>query len=210
VAIIKIEALKYLAAELERLVPELEGLICVGQATSNEELRQPSLAIIPAGGWRWSPDQEDEVGSLGPDRAVVRVGVHEVTLQLQLTAASPEARYVLEQAIEQAFFATEGHAGIIYGDVRACEDDFGVFQAAFMLDETTWRDGKALGAQFWSYLEVHGSIPALATRVGAYAMNEIRLGLTEVFDTTVTIATFTTDTDIERVRVNADGTTTAL
>ena len=209
-AIIKIEALKYLAAELATLVPELEGHICVGAALPNHDLALPSLAIVPAGGWRWSADQEDEVGSLGPDRAVVRVGVHEVTLQLQLSAATPEERYVLEQAIEQAFFATEGHAGIIFGDVKACEDDFGVFQASFMLDETTWRDGKAFTNQLWSYLEVHGSIPALATRAGAYAMNEIRLGLTEVFDTTVTIATFTTDTDIERVRVNADGTITAL
>lgn len=210
-AVIKLEALRYLADRITCAVPALEGHVCVGQAPPNHGLGFPSLAIIPAGRWRFMADQDDDqVASPDPSRVVCRIGYHEVTLQLQLATATPAERYQLEQDIEQAFFATEGHAGIIFGDVRACEEDFGAFEASFLLESDTWQDAKAFQGQSWSYLEVLGHIPALVSRGATYSMNEIRLGLTEVFGSSVTAASFTTDNDIERVLVGDDGTITAI
>ena len=210
-AVVKIEALKYLADLLKAAIPELEGKICVGQAMPNHDLAFPSLAIVPVGRWRFIPDQDgDDTGvSPLPDRVVMNVGRHDVTIQLQLACATQDQRYELEQQIERFFLGTELHPGVVFGAVNACEDDVGEFVASFMLDDSEWQDGKAFQQQSWSYIDVLASIPALVTRAGVYTMNEIQLGLTEVFSPNPTSATFTTDATIERIVVQDDGSITA-
>jgi hypothetical protein len=209
--VIKLEALQLLADRITCAIPELAGHVCVGQAPPNHELAFPSLAICPAGRWRYLPDQDDDVvAAPQPDVAVVRLGRHEVLLQLQLATATQGDRYRLEQEIEQVFFATEMHPGIVYGEVSTLAECFGRFQASFMLDGEEWEDGKAFAGQAWSYILVQATIPALARRAGVYEIKEIRLGLTEVFGSTVTPASFNTDPTIERVSIDDDGTVTPL
>lgn len=210
-AVIKLEALRYLRDRIVCAVPELDGKICVGQALPNHDLEFPSLAIVPAGRWAFYPDQEDDaVFTPAPDRVVCRVGRHEITLQLQIGALSQEQRGELGQQVEQLFYSQEGHPGIIYGAVTACAEEVGPFHASFMLESEDWEDSKAFENQLWSYIEVRASIPALATRFGAYSINELRMGLTEDFGLVVDAAVFNNSTKIARVRINADGTFTAL
>lgn len=207
-AVVKIEALRWLRERIECAIPELVGKVCVGQSPPNHALGFPSLAIIPAGPWRLRIDQDDDqVFVPAPGRVIVRLGYHEVRVQLQLCTATPEERYELAQRIEmEVFQATEMHPGIVYGNVTALAEDFGEVEASAELDDEEWQDGKAFGGQSWSYIAVRVFVPALATRKGVYSMKTIKLGLTDVFGSTVTSSSFNTDTDIERVTVDEDGT----
>lgn len=207
-AVVKIEALRWLRTLIECAIPELAGKVCVGQSPPNHQLGFPSLAITPIGKWRFFPDQEDDqVFVPAPDRVIVRLGRHEVMVQLQLAATTPDERYELAQRVEmEVFQATEGHPGIAFGDVLPLAEDFGAVQASAEMEDEEWHDGKAFGGQSWSYLEVRVSVPALGTRKGVYAMKELQLGLTDVFGVDVTASSFSTDPTIERVTVADDGT----
>lgn len=207
-AVVKIEALRWLRERIECAIPELAGHICVGQAPPNHQLGTTSLAIVVAGPWRFRVDQDDDqVFVPAPGRVVVRLGYHEVRVQLQLVAPTPDERYELAQRIEmEVFNATEMHPGIVYGNVAPLAEDFGEVEASAELEDEEWIDGKAFGGQSWSYIAAKVFVPALATRAGVYSMKTIKLGLTDVFDSTVTPSSFNTDPSIERVTVAEDGT----
>lgn len=207
-AVVKIEALRWLRERIMCAIPELDGKVCVGQAPPNHGLGFPSLAIIPVGKWRFYPDQEgDDVFQPGPGRSIVRLGRHEVMVQLQLACNTPDERYELAQRVEMNVFqATEGHPGIVYGNVVPLAEDFGKVEASAELDDEEWHDGKAFGGQSWSYITARVFCPALGTRHGVYSMKEIQLGLTDVFTSDVTATSFSTDPTIERVTVAEDGT----
>lgn len=208
-AVIKVEALKFLAERIACAIPQLEGKICVLQAFPNHNLGFPSLAIVPAGKWRFYPDQDgDDVFAPQPGVAVFNIGRHEISLQLQLATASQDERGLYEQLIEQCFYQEEFHPGVLYGAVKGCEEDVGPFTASYLFEGTSWEDDKAFQNQSWSYIEVTGSIPALVSRRGIYRIQELQLGLTEVFGTTITAETFNTDSDVERVDIGEDGSIT--
>lgn len=206
-AVVKFEALKWLAGRIACAIPELDGRICVGQSPPNHGLTFPSLAIVPVGKWRRIVYQDDDqVFYQSPGRIVVELGRHEVMVQLQIGCATPSERYTLEQRVEmEVFDATEGHPGIVFGGVPALAEEFGDVQVSAELDDDEWNDLKAFQGQSWSYMDARLFVPMLAIRKG-FTIHEVVLGLTDDFASTVTPSSFNTDPNIERVTVNEDGT----
>lgn len=209
-AIVRLEAMRALKQTLLDAIPELsEEHVYTGQAPPNAKLCFPALVIDPIR-FRYLPDQALETAA-EPDasRVVMNVGRHVATVQLRLAAATLFDRWKYQEAITNVFLGTPLHPGVLLTTVTACEE-LGSFLAAWEYDEDEWQDEKAFDTQFWAVMTLTGIIPALVTRAGAYRIEDLRLGLTGDMVTEFTSATFDSSPNVEVVRVNEDGTLTAL
>jgi len=172
-AIVRLEALKQLSKAITCAVPALKDRICVGQAPSSREMRWPSLAIIPVR-WRYFPDQALEHSDPAPDRVIMNVGRHESTIQLRLGASTLFERMELEQEISNLFLETPLHPGVLLTDVTACPLEF---RAAWELEEDEWRNELAFDKAYFSITQLTGIIPALVTRLDAWTIDQLQLGV---------------------------------
>jgi hypothetical protein len=207
-AVVRLEALRGLKAALAAAVPEVPvGDIIVGQAAPGRKICFPSLAIDPVR-FRYEPDQALEVNEPSPDRLVVSVGRFVATVQLRLVASNLSARYEIEQKLLDLFLGTEMRPGILLTTITTCPA-LGDFLAAWELDNDEWHNEKSFDTNFGAELVVTGLIPALVTRRGTYAIDYLRLGLTNDFDTAFTAATIG-DAPTEVVQVNEDGSFTRV
>lgn len=211
-AVVRLEALKHLAAAIKEEIPELIDHICLGQADPRKDLEYPSLTLLPIR-WRYFPEQalEKDVDTWGPapDRIVVDVGRHEATVQLRLAAKTSYERSVLEQKIIDLFLSEPLHPGILQTVVVTCEA-LGNFLAAWEFDEDEWEDAGAFDGHFYSVMAVTGILPALVTRESSHTIEQLQLGLTEDFGTEYGPTTFNTSVDVEVVQVNSDGSMEAV
>ena len=197
--IIRIRALEALAATIERLVPQLEGLVRAGHAEHPKKQEWPTLTIIPTS-WRFFPDQDDTEHSIeSASKAVINVGRHEAVVQLIIAARSSRKRYELEHAITQVFVSQEGHPGTL-------PDLFDAL-IAYEMDESAWADEMAFDKVWRSIMTVTCIIPALVERGAVYTINEIRVSLTE--DLLTPFASLPSS-EIETVSIDENGDLTKV
>ena len=203
-AIIRLEALAALADAIACDVAGLAGAICVGQADPGHEIDFPSLALKPIR-WTYFPHQADEAFDPAPDRVVMNVGYWEGDVQLILGARTAYRRYELEQQIIDLFLSTPLQPGILNTPVLACRDKLGPFLASWQLEADSWQNEAAFDQQFYSTIVVTGVLPALVTRKHSYTIEQLQLGLATESDVAADPATFNTQSSIEVVQVQADG-----
>lgn len=211
-SVVRLEAFRALERLIACEIPELEGRICTGQAPSGEVQEYPHLVIDP-GTLSYEPQQSLESATLPGGRVVFNVGAHSGPVQLRLMATSVGERAELEQRVLDVFLgqvddAGFGRPGVIALPVTWCAD-LGHWTASFELDDDTWNDAKAFERKLESIITTRCVLPALATRCGAYSIRDLRLGITQDMDTTITPTTMVPPA-VEVVRVNEDGTLTPI
>lgn len=197
--VVKLEAFRTLEAAIKAEIPELE-IVMIQRAQGKKEC-MPNLVITPVG-FRYEPDQEEDVFVPDASHLVLNVGRHEGIVQLRLTAGSVVERAEFEERLLNLFFATEGHPGILLTQVTACPA-LGRFVAAWELEEEQWDDAKAFDMRFESVLVLNGVIPALVTRAGVYEIKHLQLALTNTLDPEEAPSTLD---GAEVVEVLSDGT----
>jgi hypothetical protein len=203
-ATLRKESLKALAAAIELGVPKLVDRT-YQWPKPNHLLRFPSLGLVPAI-FRYKPEQATEVHDPAPDRVIVDVGIYESVVQLKLQYATVDERAELEEAILGVFLNSPLRSGILLTPVTTIPE-FGSIMVAWSLDDGEWGDEMAfLGAdkQFESTMTITGEMPALAVRLGAYRMTDLRIGMSADVQATPT------DASVGHVRINSDGSVTAL
>jgi hypothetical protein len=205
-AVVRLEAFATLKAAIVAAVPELDGHVFIAQAPPNQKACFPALVIEPLR-FRYEPRQSDEVFEPAPDRVVMNVGHHVITLRLKLAAASPHARGELQEKLLGLFLGQALRPGILLTTVTACMS-LGDFVAAWSITDDEWQDEKVLDVQWWSEIFVVGEIPALVTRGSAHRIEDLRVGITADMTTAFTPATFESSPDVQVVRIEANGSIT--
>ena len=206
-SIVRLEAYRRLALQIEAAIPDLRDQTRVMQVPPDQSWAAPCLAIIPPEKHAFYRQQESEHDKPTPSSLVVEVGWWTGTAQLRLAHATPAQRNEFEEKITQLFWQRENAGGVLLSPVTACRD-YGRFTASWELEDSGWDDEFAFSSQHWSVSELSVTIPALVTRQGVYAIDDLRLGLTQDFTTPATSAAF--DAMPGHVRVNEDGTITPL
>lgn len=207
--VVRIEALRALAALIEANIPELLERVCTGVAPSSEHEAVPNLSIQPTK-WSYQPEQAGEHVSLPGNVLVWNVGEHECAMVLSLVTATPAQRWELEAKILDLFLSsvhplTGYHrAGVVVLPVAACPQ-LGEWFCSFELDSDEWNDTLALDRRYESRMVITAHIPALTIERPVYTLNELILGVTEDMDTTLTVATAIPPT-VELITINEDGT----
>lgn len=206
-AVLKLEGLRGLKTLIECDVPELDDKVCVDQAGAGHKLSFPNLSITQNRS-RYFPDQEEESFEPSPNSVVLNVGRHVQDIVLKLGAATTFERAELEQKILNLFLVTDGHPGILFTQLTACEN-LGPFVASWELEEEDWQNEKAFDRQLYSELKITGILPALVTRRGVYNMNQLQIGWQIGVDVDPTAdPPLFADTTI--ITINEDGTFTTL
>lgn len=206
-AVVRIEAITQLAKAIGLVLPELAGRICLGQADPRKPLAFPSLAIDPVR-WVYHPDQALEVFE-STHAVVINVGRHQGDVQLIVGAATLAERWTMEQTLIDLFLSTPLHPGILITPVTACEH-LGPFKAVWELESDEWRDERAFSQAFYSQLMLTATLPALVTRHETYTIDQLQLGLHVTPTPNDGDPPAITDTTVELVTVNEDGTITAV
>lgn len=204
--VVRISCFEALRDLIATRVPELAGKIKIGQQPANVDQTYPTLTITAAK-LPFEPQQEDVHATIGDpaDGVVVyNVGDFIGAVQLRIVATSPSERYLLEQKVQNVFFARAGSPGVIVVEVTACPD-LDDFIASFELESTQWIDVAAADRKYESAITTNAIIPALVTRTDEYEIDDLVLGFTTDFATS-----FVSDTmqppKVEVVLVNEDGT----
>ena len=201
-AIVRLEVLKQLSAAITADVPDLAGKVCVGHAGASKLLSFPHMVILPIR-WKYTPFQADEVHEPAADRVVMNVGYHQSIVQVRLGAKTQHERYALEQQVIDVFLSTPMRPGVLLTEVTSCPE-LGDFTASWELDNDEWEDAKAFDSQFYSIIVLDATIPALVTRTGAWTIEQIQLGITDMLSA-VDADNFNTDPPVEVVQIHADG-----
>jgi hypothetical protein len=202
---VRIEALRSLADAISGVTPGLSP--CVGQVPPGKMQAFPTVAIVPST-WKYMPEQAEERYDPAPDRVVMNVGKHEAIVQIRIGSTSPGARYDLEQKILDVFLSGELHPGVLMTTITNCEE-LGPFQASWELEDDHWQDEHAFDGQFWTLIQITGSLPALVTRTGAHTIEQLQLGLAQS-DVAVNASNFNSEPDVTVGQVNEDGSFTPL
>lgn len=221
---IKLRALERLGDVIEREVPQLRGRICRGPASRAHLRAFPHLVVIPEV-FRFEPMQGDDLDPRTgvrreptPGAVIQQVGDWVGTIRLELGATDTETRAKLEDLIERAFLSGAGsavdplypdpgrdmRAGVILIDIEDC---YGA-RCAFIFDEDSWSQEAVFSEEWYSILRITAELPALVPRYGAKAISDLRLYFTEDMETAV--AGQPLPADVEKFRVNPDGTITEL
>ena len=178
-AIIRIRTLEVLGATIERLCPELQGLVCAGPAEHPKKLVFPSLSIIPIR-YNFLPDQDGDIfQEYDNARAVFRVGRYEALLQLRIGAKTARERYKLEHAVSQIFVSQRGRPGILVLQIADCHNA----TVAFELEYTQWQNEWAFDKEWYSLTAVTAQVPALVERGGIHTIEDLRSCFVEDIDT---------------------------
>lgn len=200
-SVVKLDALAALQCAIADAVPDLDGRICVGIGPPGHKLAFPSLAIDPVR-FSYKPYQAAELPTATPDRVVMDVGLHEVMVQLRITAANAQQRYELEQAVTDLFLSQPLRPGVLVTPLSGCYL-LSDFQATWIFDDAEWGNGMAFEQVYESTITVLGEIPALVTRMGAWSIQHLQLGLTRSI--TNPPPAFVATPTFEIVEATADG-----
>lgn len=207
-SVVRIEALRALAALIELQIPELAGHVCTGVAPSSEFEHVPNLSIQPTK-WRFDAEQAEIAASLPGNTVVWNVGEHSCAMVLSILAASPAQRWEIEAKVLDLFLSSvhplTGHhrPGVIVIPVTACPE-LSEWSAAFELESDEWSDTMALERRYESRIVVNGIIPALTIERAVYTIQQLILGVTADMDTTFTPATAIPPA-VELVSITEDG-----
>jgi hypothetical protein len=177
-AVVRVEALRALAAAIETAVPALAGKVKVGQQPSNVEQTYPTLTLVPAR-WKFEPHQESvhaTIGDAADGNVVFNVGAHAGIVQLRIVATTPGERYELEQRVIDVLLGQEGRPGVFVVPVTAIAS-LSSWIAAFEYEADSWNDGFAFDRKLESLIELNAIVPALVARTGVYEIDELVLGL---------------------------------
>lgn len=207
-SVVRIEALRALAALIELRIPELAGHVCPGTPPSSENEHIPNLSIQP-GKWRFEPGQRDEHAVLPGNVVVYDVGDHEAPCVLSILAATPAQRWILEDKVLELFRSSKHDsgfdlAGVLVFQVAACPE-LARWVCSFELDSDEWIDTLALERRYESRIVVTATIPALTIDRPVYTIQQLILGVTEDRTSTFTPATAIPPA-VELVTINDDGT----
>ena len=206
-SIVRLEALRCLAKQIEAFVPELVGNTRVLQVPPEQALQMPELVVLGSS-FKLSHDtQESEQSQPTNSTLCAQVATWDVTVQLRLAHATPGQQKELEEKIVQAFFQRPGAPGVLVSQV-VTSTDVGPFFASWDLDDSSWDTEMAFSSQWWTTCTLTGQVPALAIRQGVYSLNELQFGLTRDFSVPATSTGFATISNL--VDVNADGTVTPV
>lgn len=216
---IKLCALERLGEVIEREVTALRGRVCAGPSDRAHRRVFPNLAIVPET-FTFQPWESDPVDPrTGLDReptpgtTIHQVGEWIGQFRLELGAAEPKTRAVLEELVERAFLSGAGSAvdplypdagkemrsGAILIDAADC---YGA-RMAFLLSEDSWSQEMAFGDEWFSIMRVDVELPALVPRYKVGRIRDLRLYLTE--DMQVISSPAALPADAQKVRINADG-----
>lgn len=207
-AIVRLEALNHLRDAIVCAIPELRNRVCVGQRDAGGDLGFPHMVLDPIR-WKYEPHQADEVFDPAPDRVVVNVGYHEGTVQIRIGAKNAYERMELEQKVLDVFLSPALSPGVLVTPVLTCPA-LGEFVASWVLDNDEWDDRQAFSQQYYSQVVCTGVVPALVTRGSSHTIEDLRLGLTENFDSTIDEDNFDTSPLLEIVTINQDGSIEAV
>jgi hypothetical protein len=205
-AVVRIEALRALAAQIEAVVPALAGKVKAGQASSSVEQTYPTLTLT-YGPLTYEPAQELESATIGDPSAgvvVFNVGAHSGPCQLSIVATTVGERMQLEQDVVNVFLAREGAPGVVVVPVTTTPE-LGDWIAAFELTDDQWIDRDAFDRKLEALIQVNAVIPALVTRTDVYEIDELLLGLSTDF---AAAPTSMTAPSVEVVEIHDDGTIT--
>lgn len=212
-SVVRIEALRALAALIGAAIPELDGHVCTGIAPSSEHEHVPNVSIMPTR-WTFDPDGIAEHASLPGNVLVWNVGEHSCTMVISIVASSPAQRWDLEAKILDLFLSSRHpltdfpRPGVIVIPVTSCPE-LAQWLAAFELETDEWFDGAALDRRYESRIVCNGVIPALTIQRPVYTINQLVLGVTQDMTTTLTPAT-TIPPVVDLVSINEDGTITPI
>lgn len=211
VAVVRIEALRALAALIQLKIPELRDRVCVGVSGEHEEM--PNLSIQPTV-WNYEPEQQGEHATLPGNVVVWNNGQHTCACVLSIVAPTPGQRWTLEAKVLSLFLESRHPltdmplAGVLVVPVTSCPQ-LSRWVASFDLESDTWNDNNAQDKRLESRITVNAQIPALSVQTPVYTINSLILGVTEDMD-----STFTPDTAIppvvELVSINEDGSITRI
>lgn len=206
-SVVRIEALRALAALIELRLPELKDRVCVGVQSEHEEY--PNLSIQPSR-WLYEPEQALQSAVLPGNRVVYALGEHECACVLSIVATNPTKRAELEGSVIELFTGAKHPLtgihmpGCLIMPVVACPQ-LGSWFATFDLESDEWNDGLAQDKRLESRIVITATIPALAVDSPVYTINQLILGVTEdlstAFDPTTAIPPA-----VELVLINEDGT----
>ena len=205
--VVRLEALRALAAEIDASVPDLKSKTEIHQVPPDYKAGWPRVAVIAGGAMRYEPRQEYVKTRVSDSAIVVNVGSWITTAQIRLGCATPAERFALEEKLTEMFWRVENQPGLLLTTVTACPH-LGDILASWDIGDTDWADEFAFSSQYWTVLSLDAVIPALVTREGVYSLNELRLGVTDDFSLPETSAAF--DTLTQKVTVNQDGTVTPI
>lgn len=212
-SVVRIEALRALAALLELHIPELAGHVCTGVAPSSEHEMLPNLSILPTK-WTYEPEQAEEAAVLPGNFVVWNVGQHACGMVLAIMAATPAQRWEIEAKVLDLFLSSVHpitempRPGVLVVPVTACPE-LAEWFAAFELESDEWVDTLALDRRYESRIVINGIVPALTVGRGVYTIRQLILGVTEDFDTTFTPATAIPPA-VDLVSINEDGSITQI
>lgn len=206
--VVRIEALRALAALIEAAIPELAGNVCTGIAPSSELEAYPNISINPTR-WRYDPTQAEQVATLPGNVVVYDVGTHECACVLSLVTTNPVQRYEIEQKLIDLWLSATNPAGferpgVLVLAITACPE-LSEFVVTYDLDSDEWADGLALDRRYESRIMLTCSIPALTIARPIYTIEQLILGVTEDRTTTFTAATAIPPA-VELVSILEDGT----
>jgi hypothetical protein len=208
VSVVRIEALRALAALIQLEIPELQGHVCTGVAPAGELEAFPNVSIQPTK-WTYNPEQAEERATLPGNRQVMRVGEHECACVLSVVATSPAQRWELEDKILNLFLRTRHPLtgvhmpGVIVLPITACPE-LGAWFATYDLESDEWIDTLALDRIYESRIVITATVPALVVDTPVYTIESLILGVTEDLTTSFSPSTAIPPA-VELVRINSDG-----
>lgn len=205
-SVVRIEALRALAALLEAAIPELEGRVCVGVAPSGEMEEIPNVSLNPSR-WEFEPYQEavyEPAATLPGNRCVFDIGNHTCSVAISIVTASAAQRWELEDQILELFrkqkhplsgFRMPGTIMISVSEIP----DLGAWTVTYDLDTDEWIDTLALDRRYESKIMATCLIPALTIDEPVYTLQQLQLGVGALSNPGLAI---------DLVTINADGTVT--
>lgn len=207
--VVRIEALEAFTALVERMIPELAGHTCAGQAPSSEMEELPNLSIEPSR-WRYVMDDAAQTATLPGNVVVYDVGNHEAACVVSIMATSPRQRATIEAKVIDLFLRSKHPLsgmhmpGVLSFLVSDCPE-VSRWACSFDLDSDEWVETLALDRRYESRIMINATVPALTIDAPVYTISTLILGVTGDFDTTLTPTTAVPPL-VELVTINADGT----
>lgn len=205
-AVVRIEALRALAALIELEIPQLAGHVCAGQAPSSEDEELPNLSIQP-GKWTFLPEQAREHAVLPGNVVVYEVGNHEAPCVLSIVAPTTGERWALEALVLDLFHrATHPLTGMRLPGVLAIQvsalPELSRWACSFELEEDEWIDTAAFDRRYESRIHLTATIPTLTIDRPVYTIDQLVLSVAQIPSPAATSPT----APPELVTINPDGT----
>lgn len=200
--VVRIEALRALAALIGAAVPELDGRVCTGVAPSSEYEQLPNVSINLSR-WTFDPDGTHEHATLPGNVLVWNVGQHACAMTISVLASSPAQRWTIEAKIIDLFLAAESDDGFLRSGVIVIPitslPELSTWVASFELESDEWSDTFAEDRRYESRIVCNGIIPALTIARPVYTIQSLLLGVEVAASSTAQAS------GVELFTINEDG-----